>query len=87
MNVRGKLTAAAGSMALNVLVLLLLGQAAGAATPASERTVQERTANEWIAQPAHVVVYQDSDRNTAREHCRSSARTRAIVAVILGMIV
>ena len=82
MNIRGKVTAAAGSMALNVALVLMLSQGAGAATPASERAAME-----WTAEPAHVVVYQVSDRNTAQEHCQSRARTRAIIAVILGMIV
>ena len=78
MNIREKITAAAGSMTLNVALVLALGQGAGAATPA---------AHGWGEQPSHVVVQEASDRDTAQEHCRSRAHTRAIVALILGMIV
>lgn len=78
MNIRGRIAAVAGSMTLNALLLLALGQGAGAATPA---------ARGWTAQPAQVVVHEAPDHNTASEHCHSRARTRAIVALIMGMIV
>jgi hypothetical protein len=78
MNMRERITAAAGSITLNVLVLLVLGQAAGAATPSAMKPVE---------QPERVVAVQTADQTKAQAHCESRLRTRALVAVILGMIV
>lgn len=78
MNIRGRITAAAGSMALNVALVMVLGQAAGAATPSAMRPAE---------QSESVVVVQMSDQKKAQPHCESKLRTRALVAVIIGMIV
>ena len=80
MNIRGSLTAAMGSMALNLALVMILVQGAGAATPAARHEV--------AAEPATVVVMHGvDDHKDATQHCRSSLRTRALVAVLLGMIV
>lgn len=78
MNVREKITAAAGSIALNLALVLVLSQGARAATPSAMAPAEE---------PHHVLVYRTVDRDHAQEHCESSRRTREIVAVILAMIV
>ena len=78
MNIRGRITAAAGSMALNVALVLVLSQAAGAATPAAIKPAE---------QPDSAVVVQVADRKIDQQHCESRLRTRALVALILGMIV
>ena len=78
MNIRAKITAAAGTMALNLALALVLGQAAGAATPSAMRPVER---------PGNVVVIQAADQKGAGQHCERRLRTRALVAVILAMIV
>ena len=79
MNIRGRVSAAMGSMALNLALVLVLSQGAGAATPAARQEV--------AAEPATVVVHGVDDHKDATQRCRSSLRTRALVAVLLGMIV
>lgn len=79
MNVREKITAAAGSMALNVALVLLLAQAAGAATPSAKQPAAEPQGS--------LVVVQVADQGSAPARCEARLRTRALVAVILAMIV
>jgi hypothetical protein len=79
MSTYGRFTAAAGSLALNVLVALVLSQAAGAAAvPAADASVQG----------SHTyTVHVGTDRAVAHEKCTGGIRTRAIIAVVLGLIV
>jgi hypothetical protein len=79
MNIREKITAATGSIVLNLALALVLGQGAGAATPAAMQEVK--------AAPPTAVAYGVENHEHATQHCRSSLRTRALVAVLLGMIV
>jgi hypothetical protein len=65
-------------MALNLALVLVLGQAAGAATPSAMKPAE---------QPESVLIVQTIDQKKVQPRCESKLRTRALVAVILGMIV
>jgi uroporphyrinogen-III synthase len=78
MNTRGKVTAAAASIALNVALVLGMSQGApAAAADASQAPAETRT----------VIVYRSGSHDEMQEHCEARLRTRALVAVILAMIV
>lgn len=78
MSTYGRFTAAAGSLVLNVVVALVLTQAAGAATPPADASVQG----------SHTyTVYVGNELPASHEICAGGIRTRAIIAVVLGLIV
>jgi len=78
MNTYGRLTAAVGSVVLNVMLALMLSQGAGAAVPATNATM--RSAHSYT-----VVV--GADHRASHERCASGLRARTILAVLLGLIV
>ena len=78
MNTHGRITAAVGSVALNVALALILSQGAGAATPST---------NEPVPAPRSHVVYQGVDHRASDGHCASEFRARAIIAVLLAFVV
>jgi hypothetical protein len=78
MNAYGKVTAAIGSIALNVLLTLILSQGAEAATPPAEKLAP----NPAVHTHELAAYRHDSDAR-----CVSRLRARTIVAVILGIIV
>jgi hypothetical protein len=78
MNTYGRVTAAVGSVILNVALALILSQGADAATPTTDRPAASP-----VSYPhQHVVKVHAAD-----PRCGSRLRTRTIVAVILGIIV
>ena len=78
MSTYGRFTAAIGSILLNVMVAVVLTQAAGAAIPATGAPVPNSRPH---------AVYVSADRHAANAHCTSGIRTRAIIAVVLALIV
>jgi len=78
MNTYGRVTAAVGSLILNVAVALILSQGAEAATP---NAYQPATGT--VNHPQVLTV----KLHGAEARCSSRLRTRTIVAVILGIIV
>ncbi len=78
MSTYGRFTAATGSVVLNMMLAVVLTQAAGAAIPTADASVPvSRT----------YTVHLGTDHPSAHEHCASGMRTRAIVAVVLALIV
>jgi hypothetical protein len=78
MNAHGRLTAAVGSVALNVVLALIMAQQAGAATP-----VADKSEPEW---PRYVISVGD-DHHPAQARCVTGMRSRAMLAVLLALIV
>ena len=78
MNTYGKVMAAVGSVALNVVLTSILSQGAEAATPPAEKLVSNPAGH------THELVV---SRHDSDARCGSRLRTRTIVAVILGIIV
>jgi len=78
MNAHGRLTAAIGSVALNVVLALILAQQAGAATPAADKSERE-----WSS----YVISVGDDHHPAQERCVKGMRSRAMLAVLLALIV
>jgi hypothetical protein len=78
MNTYGRVTAAVGSLILNVAVALILSQGAEAATPSANPP-----ATSTVSQPHMITV----NLHGTDARCSSRIRTRTIVAVILGIIV
>ena len=83
MNNRGKITAATGSMVLNVALVLLMSQGLMSGDARASTQAMRETAPEPVA----VAVHRMDGHPDAAQHCRSAARTRAWLAVLLGMIV
>ena len=77
MNVHGRFTAAVGSVALNVVLTLIFTQAAGAAIPATNGSAHD---------PHSYTVVLGAD-HPPQAPCAARLRTRAIIAVLLGLIV
>ena len=78
MNTYRRFTAAAGSAALNVVLVLILSQGAAAATPATK---------EPAAAPQSHTIDQGADHHDSNERCVARLRTRAIIAMLLAMVV
>jgi hypothetical protein len=78
MNTYGKVTAAFGSVVLNVALALVLSQGAAAATPPAEKLA---------ASPAMHTHVLTTHHQASENRCTARLRTRTIVAVILGIIV
>ena len=77
MNVHGRFTAAVGSVALNVVLALIFTQTAGAAIPATNASAHD---------PHSYTVVLGAD-HPSQARCAARLRTRAIIAVVLGLIV
>jgi hypothetical protein len=78
MNTSGRVTAAVGSVVLNVALALVLSQGAAAATPPADKLAAGASGHTHMIAAHH----QSSDNR-----CAARLRTRTIVAVILGIIV
>ena len=78
MNTYGRVTAAFGSVVLNVALALVLSQGAVAATPPTDKLAANP------AMHAHMVTMH---HQASENRCTARLRTRTIVAVILGIIV
>ena len=78
MNAYGKVTAAVGSVALNLVLTLILSQGAEAATPPAEKLSPNPAGH------THELI---ANRHDSDLRCVSRLRARTIVAVILGIIV
>jgi hypothetical protein len=88
MNVYGRITAAAGSLALNVALSLLLSQGAGAAVPAASESVQQpHSYSDAVQSPRSYTISVGSDHHPPKEQCPGGMRDRAILAVLLALIV
>ena len=79
MNAHGRLTAAVGSIALNVVLALILAQQAGAATPAADKSERE-----W---PSYEISVGDEHHAKQEKRCVTGMRSRAMLAVLLALIV
>ena len=79
MNAHGRLTAAVGSVALNVVLALILAQQAGAATPAADKSEQAR--------PSYEISVSDEHHAAQEKRCATGMRSRAMLAVLLALIV
>jgi hypothetical protein len=77
MNTYGRVTAAVGSVILNVALALILSQGAEAAVAPADKPAAP------VSHPHELVV----KLRAADARCGSRLRTRTIVAVILGIIV
>jgi hypothetical protein len=73
------LTAAVGSVVLNVVLALILSQQAGAATPAADKSEQARQTYE--------ISVGDEHHPAQQKRCVTGIRSRAILAVLLALIV
>ena len=78
MNTYGRVTAAVGSIILNIALALILSQGAEAAAPVADQITAKPVSH------THQILVK---LRTADAHCGSRLRTRTIVAVVLGMIV
>lgn len=78
MKLHGRFTAAVGSAALNVALALILTQQAGATIPATHRPGQDLQS---------YTVTLGADHHPAQQRCANAIRSRAILAVVLGLLV
>jgi hypothetical protein len=88
MNVYGRFTAAAGSLALSVVLTLILTQGAGAAVLVTTSSVQHpQCETESVHSPHRFTVSVGTDHHPSKAPCPDRLRDRAILAVLLGLIV
>ena len=78
MKLHGRFTAAVGSVALNVVLALILTQQAGATVPTTGPRGQDLQS---------YTVTLGADHHPAQQRCARAIRSRAMLAVVLGLLV
>ena len=78
MKLHGRFAAAIGSVALNVVLALMLTRQAGATSSTTDGTGQT---------PQTYTVTLSADHHHAQQRCANAIRSRAILAVVLGLLV